>query len=33
MGGLAYFGPIGFIAGPLIVALLFALLEIYKTTR
>jgi len=33
MGGLAFFGPIGFIAGPLIVALLFALLEIYKTTR
>lgn len=33
MGGLAYFGPIGFIAGPLLVALLFALLEIYKTTR
>ncbi len=33
MGGLAYFGPIGFIAGPLIVALLFALLEIYKSTR
>lgn len=33
MGGLAYFGPIGFIAGPLIVALLFALLEIYKSVR
>ena len=33
MGGLAFFGPIGFIAGPLIVALLFALLEIYKSTR
>lgn len=33
MGGLAFFGPIGFVAGPLIVALLFALLEIYKTTR
>ena len=33
MGGLVFFGPIGFIAGPLIVALLFALLEIYKTTR
>lgn len=30
MGGLAFFGPIGFIAGPLVVALLFALLEIYK---
>ena len=33
MGGLIFFGPIGFIAGPLIVALLFALLEIYKNTR
>jgi predicted PurR-regulated permease PerM len=33
MGGLVFFGPIGFIAGPLLVALLFALLEIYKTTR
>ncbi len=33
MGGLVFFGPIGFIAGPLIVALLFALLEIYKTNR
>ncbi len=33
MGGLVFFGPIGFIAGPLVVALLFALLEIYKTTR
>jgi predicted PurR-regulated permease PerM len=33
MGGLVFFGPIGFIAGPLIVALLFALLEIYKSTR
>ncbi len=33
MGGLAYFGPIGFIAGPLIVAFLSALLEIYKTNR
>src|SRR6185369_1295230 len=33
MGGLIFFGPIGFIAGPLVVALLFALLEIYKTSR
>lgn len=33
MGGLVFFGPIGFIAGPLIVALLFALLEIYKSTK
>lgn len=33
MGGLVFFGPIGFIAGPLMVALLFALLEIYKVNR
>ncbi len=33
MGGLAFFGPIGFIAGPLIVALLAALFEIYKATK
>jgi predicted PurR-regulated permease PerM len=33
IGGLSYFGPIGFIAGPLVVALLFALLEIYKSVR
>lgn len=33
IGGLSYFGPIGFIAGPLVVALLVALLEIYKTNR
>lgn len=33
MGGLVFFGPIGFIAGPLIVALLAALFEIYKETR
>lgn len=33
MGGLIYFGPIGFIAGPLVVALLFALLEIYKYNK
>jgi predicted PurR-regulated permease PerM len=31
MGGLVFFGPIGFIAGPLIIALLYALLEIYKS--
>jgi predicted PurR-regulated permease PerM len=30
LGGLTFFGPIGFILGPLILALLFALLEIYK---
>lgn len=33
MGGLSFFGPIGFIAGPLIVALLFALLEIYNSSE
>jgi predicted PurR-regulated permease PerM len=30
IGGLSFFGPIGFILGPLVVSLLFALLEIYK---
>jgi predicted PurR-regulated permease PerM len=30
LGGLSFFGPIGFIAGPLVLSLLFALLEIYK---
>lgn len=33
MGGLVFFGPIGFIAGPLVVALLAALLEIYKSPK
>ena len=28
-GGLAYFGPVGFLAGPIIVAFFFVLLEIY----
>lgn len=28
-GGLAYFGPIGFLAGPIILAFFFALLEVY----
>lgn len=32
LGGLSVFGPIGFILGPLIVALLFALLEVYRTS-
>ena len=31
LGGLAFFGPIGFLAGPLILSLLFALLEMYQT--
>lgn len=30
LGGLALFGPIGFLLGPLVVSFLFALLDIYK---
>lgn len=33
LGGLIFFGAIGFILGPLILAFLFALLEIYRTSR
>lgn len=29
LGGLAFFGPIGFIAGPIVLAFFFALLDIY----
>ncbi len=29
LGGLAFFGPVGFLAGPVTLALLFALLDIY----
>ncbi len=32
LGGLSTFGPVGFVLGPLILALLFALLEIYRTS-
>lgn len=32
LGGIAIFGPIGFVLGPLVLALLFALLELYKTS-
>jgi len=32
LGGLSMFGPVGFVLGPLILALLFALLEIYRTS-
>lgn len=32
LGGIVTFGPIGFILGPLILAFLFALLEIYRTS-
>lgn len=31
LGGLAFFGPVGFIAGPVTLSLLFALLDIYPT--
>lgn len=31
LGGLSFFGPIGFIFGPIIVALFFSLIEIYQT--
>lgn len=33
LGGIALFGIVGFILGPLVIAFLFALLEIYKTSR
>ena len=32
LGGLVFFGPIGFVLGPMILALLFALLEIYRVS-
>ena len=31
LGGLAYFGPIGFLAGPIVLAFFFALLDIYPS--
>ncbi len=31
LGGLSLFGPIGFILGPIVIALFFALIEIYQT--
>ncbi|MEI8338011.1 MAG: AI-2E family transporter [bacterium] len=31
LGGISYFGPLGFIFGPVIVSFLFALFDIYKT--
>ena len=31
LGGIAFFGPLGFIFGPIIVALFFSLIEIYQT--
>lgn len=33
LGGIGFFGPIGFLLGPLVLSLLFALLEIYFTIR
>lgn len=30
MGGLVFFGPVGFLLGPLVLSLLFAMIEIYK---
>ena len=30
LGGIGFFGPIGFLTGPLVIAFLFALLRIYK---
>ncbi len=30
LGGIAFFGPVGFLFGPLIISLLFALFDIYK---
>ena len=30
MGGITFFGPIGFVVGPVVLALLFAILEIYS---
>ena len=33
LGGIGFFGPIGFLLGPLVLSMLFALLEIYSTIR
>lgn len=33
LGGIVFFGPIGFVLGPLIIALLFALLELYRMPK
>ncbi len=32
LGGIIFFGPIGFVLGPIVLAFLFSLLEIYKTS-
>ena len=31
LGGLALFGPVGFLAGPVVLALLFALMDLYPS--
>ncbi|MFH1187606.1 MAG: AI-2E family transporter [bacterium] len=33
LGGMGFFGPLGFLLGPLVLSLLFALLEIYSAIR
>ena len=33
LGGISFFGPLGFLFGPLTLSLLFAFLEIYSTIR
>jgi predicted PurR-regulated permease PerM len=33
LGGIGFFGPLGFVLGPLVVSLLFALLDIYLSIR
>ena len=33
LGGIVFFGPIGFVLGPLVLAFLFSLLEIYRGSR
>ena len=33
LGGISFFGPLGFLLGPLVLSLLFALLEIYFAIR
>ena len=32
LGGISYFGPIGFVFGPVVLSFLFALFDIYKTS-
>ena len=30
IGGLGFFGPVGFLLGPMVLSLLYALLDIYR---